>query len=51
MIQVETIPTVPSTFGLSLLSPISDNKDYLQNHIILKIGGDHPEIKGSPAAY
>jgi hypothetical protein len=38
-IQVETEPTVDSTEGLSLLSSIEDNKDYLQNHIILKISG------------
>ena len=30
-------PTLLSTLGLSLLSPIEDNKDYLQNHIIFKI--------------
>ncbi|MBN1550930.1 hypothetical protein JW979_05660, partial [bacterium] len=35
-IQVDTLPTEPSTPGLSLLSSIDDKTDYLQNRIIFK---------------
>jgi len=47
-IQVETVPTVDSTEGLSLISSIEDIKDYLQNHIILKISGATVNCKAVP---
>ena len=36
MIQVDMMPTAPSTLGLSFLSSIENKKDYLQNRIIFK---------------
>ena len=34
VIQVDILPTEPSTFGLSLLSVITDNKDYRRKNVI-----------------
>ena len=34
MIHVEILPTEPSTFGLSLLSVITDKKDYRRKNVI-----------------